>query len=86
MSRALGLQVPESHLRMQDTREEVISRAMAAGSPTKLVEQSIQAIVRRSSLAQAFSGLLAAGGGKAVEYVAQKMRKAFSSKSPPTKG
>ena len=77
--------MPESHLRMRDTKEEVLDRAMAAGNPTKLVEQSIQAIVRRSSISQAVSGLVAAGGGRAVEYVAQKVRKAFSSKPPPTK-
>ena len=50
MSRALSLHLPESHLRMTDTREEVVGRAMLAGSPTRLVAEAIKAIVRRSSM------------------------------------
>lgn len=43
----------------------------------QLVVQSITDTVRASSSSQALSGLLAAGGGKAVEYMGAKVAKAL---------
>ena len=50
MSRRLGLSLPEVHLQIRETREEVLNMAMAMGKPTELVSQSLRAIVWRSSL------------------------------------
>ena len=50
VSRRLGLHVPEGHLRMAETREDVLDRAMARGRPTELVADSLKAIVWRSSM------------------------------------
>jgi len=50
MSRRLGLSLPESHLQMSDTREEVLDRVVSMGKPAELVAQSLRAIVWRSSM------------------------------------
>ncbi len=50
VSRRLGFLVPESHMRMAETREEILVKALASGDSTSLVQSSIKAIVRRSSL------------------------------------
>jgi translocator assembly and maintenance protein 41 len=43
----------------------------------QLVTQAIADTIRVSSASQALSGFLAAGGGKAVQYLGAKMVKAY---------
>ncbi|GIL45879.1 hypothetical protein Vafri_3005 [Volvox africanus] len=77
MAARLGYHVPLEHLAPStSTQKEVVEAAMRSGTPQRLTADSLAAIVRRSSIYQAAAGLLAAGGGKAVQYVGSKMAKA----------
>ncbi|GIL94530.1 hypothetical protein Vretimale_762, partial [Volvox reticuliferus] len=77
MAARLGYHVPLEHLAPGTaTQKEVVEAAMRSGSPQRLTADSLAAIVRRSSIYQAAAGLLAAGGGKAVQYVGAKVAKA----------
>ncbi|PNW77446.1 hypothetical protein CHLRE_10g436900v5 [Chlamydomonas reinhardtii] len=78
MATKLGFHLPLEHLYAgEDTQREVVAAVMRTGRPQRLAADSLAAIVRRSSMYQAASGLLAAGGGKAVTYVAAKVGKAL---------
>ncbi|GLC41188.1 hypothetical protein PLESTB_001528800 [Pleodorina starrii] len=78
MATRLGYHVPIDHLAAgTTTQREVVEAAMRSGSAQRLAADSLAAIVRRSSIYQAASGLLAAGGGKAVQYVGAKVAKAL---------
>ncbi len=52
LSRGLGFQVPEKHLEIPETREEILKRAMTESGdrPERLVARSLGSIVRRSSM------------------------------------
>ncbi|GLI63963.1 hypothetical protein VaNZ11_007130 [Volvox africanus] len=77
MAARLGYHVPLEHLAPgTSTQKEVVAAAMRSGAVQRLTADSLAAIVRRSSIYQAAAGLLAAGGGKAVQYVGSKMAKA----------
>ncbi|KAF5827914.1 mitochondrial matrix Mmp37 [Dunaliella salina] len=79
----LGFQVPESHLQqnqsgvlIHDTLDDITNAAVRSGQVQQLVAQALAETVRASSASQALSGLLAAGGGKAVQYFGSKVAKA----------
>mmetsp|Transcript_32001 Transcript_32001/g.83333 ORF Transcript_32001/g.83333 Transcript_32001/m.83333 type:complete len:453 (-) Transcript_32001:97-1455(-) len=79
----LGFQVPESHLQpsesgvsIHDTLDDITTAAVRSGRIQQLVDQALGETVRASSASQALSGLLAAGGGKAVQYLGSKVAKA----------
>ncbi|KAJ9525553.1 hypothetical protein QJQ45_003077 [Haematococcus lacustris] len=74
----LGFQSPESHFSPGSvTLQDVTWAAIKSGDHQQLVARALHNTVRASSLWQAAAGLLAAGGGKSVAYVAAKMAKAF---------
>ncbi|KAG2448782.1 hypothetical protein HYH02_006134 [Chlamydomonas schloesseri] len=78
MAARLGFHLPLEHLHAgEPTQREVVAAVLRTGQPQRLAADSLAAIVRRSSMYQAASGLLAAGGGKAVTYVAAKLGKAL---------
>eukprot|EP00983_Pelagomonas_calceolata_P054811 1143860-Pelagomonas_calceolata.AAC.2 len=75
--------VPESHLQpsesgvsIHDTLDDITTAAVRSGRIQQLVDQALGETVRASSASQALSGLLAAGGGKAVQYLGSKVAKA----------
>ncbi|GFR42538.1 hypothetical protein Agub_g3444, partial [Astrephomene gubernaculifera] len=78
MAGRLGYHVPLEHLLPgAPTQGEVVAAALRGGSATRLAADSLAALVRRASIYQAAAGLLAAGGGKAVQYVGAKLGKAL---------
>ncbi|KXZ42290.1 hypothetical protein GPECTOR_167g171 [Gonium pectorale] len=91
MAARLGYHVPPEHLAAgEPTQAEVVAAAVRTGHAQRLAANSLAAIVRRSSMYQAAAGLLAAGGGKAVQYVGAKVAKALrpllaARTSPPPK-
>jgi hypothetical protein len=50
MSHRLGFDIPENHLIMEETREYVLSKALASGRLPELTSACIKATVRSSSL------------------------------------
>mmetsp|Transcript_11264 Transcript_11264/g.24264 ORF Transcript_11264/g.24264 Transcript_11264/m.24264 type:complete len:394 (-) Transcript_11264:610-1791(-) len=81
MAYAVGLEVPESHVRIDTTQRDILDRVMASRQHDKLLAKCLRSIVARSSSYQALSGALSSGGGKALEYVGRKVIKAI--KIPP---
>ncbi|KAG2501264.1 hypothetical protein HYH03_001071 [Edaphochlamys debaryana] len=76
---SLDYHVPLEHLHHgETTQREIAAAAAKTGRHTALVVEALERINRRSSAYQAAAGLMAAGGGKAVTYVAAKVGKALA--------